>query len=138
MSQTGDLDVDLLLITSNDWYEIRDIHAEMAVFRSIENGVPVFRQARGVSLATDAYGRVISSTDSFDGVLRQDANVPLNATATLYPAIGGFLSWAAFLGLVGMLAWAWIAGRRHARDTEGPVEVEPEERKLVNSGQRTG
>lgn len=37
-------DVDLLLLPSNDWFAIRNLHPEMATFRAVENGMAIFRQ----------------------------------------------------------------------------------------------
>ena len=38
----------------------------MAIFRAIENGMSVIRQAdEGLSIATDPYGRILAQTDFF-------------------------------------------------------------------------
>ena len=59
-------EVDILLIPSSDWKDINPIHSQMAVFRGVEIGASVLRPARaGLSIATDAYGRVIASQDYF-------------------------------------------------------------------------
>lgn len=116
MRQIGKLDVDLLLISANDWRGVRNVHAEMAVFRAIENGVSVFRQtSNGVSLATDAYGRVLSRSDSYNGVLVQDVLVPLNSTTTLYTTIGDVFGWLAVAGAAGVVAATWVRERAAKR-----------------------
>ena len=49
-----------MLVPSSDWGTVADWHAQQAPFRAVENGVAVVRATRqGVSLATDAYGRLI-------------------------------------------------------------------------------
>lgn len=93
INEAGRQDVDLLLIPSNDWYEVRDVHANMAVFRAIENGTSIFRQtSNGVSLATDAYGQILNRTDQFEEGSDQLVDVPLNSTATLFPQLGDFFA----------------------------------------------
>ena len=94
MRQAGEQEVDLLFIPSNDWAEVQDIHADMATFRAIENGVPIFRQTgSGVSLVTDSYGRVINRIDSFttqNGLWSAEQIVvtPIGSVNTLYPELG--------------------------------------------------
>lgn len=112
VSQTGRDDVDLLFVSSNDWDEIENIHARMAVFRAVENGVPLVRQdGTGVSLVADAYGRELSDVDKSDGVLEQDVLVPLNATGTLYPDIRDTFGLAAVLGFVAIVIVTLLKGR---------------------------
>lgn len=101
--QAGRSGVDLLLIGANDWREIGPTHAQMAVFRAIENGVAVFRQAyNGVSIAVDPYGRLLASQDHFattDRVLL--AQMPTHSHSfTLYSVIGDALGWAALFGFL--------------------------------------
>ena len=56
--QVGKQNVDILLSPSKEWSGINPMHAEMAVFRAIENGVAVVRQTdEGLSIVVDAYGR---------------------------------------------------------------------------------
>ncbi len=114
--QAGRLGIDLLFVPSNDWYELRDVHAQMAVFRAVENGVSIVRQtSNGVSLTADAYGRVLSYADTFQGELEQDLLVPLNATETLYPRIGDAVGWAALLLTALLVMATWIKGRSAKR-----------------------
>ncbi len=66
MSQLGRNGADILLSPAHDWPEIDPMHAQMAVFRAIENGVSVVRQAdQGRSITTDPYGRVLAEMDHF-------------------------------------------------------------------------
>ena len=113
--QAGEQDVDLLFIPANDWFEIRDIHAGMAIFRSAENGLPIFRQTgAGVSIVTDAYGRVINRVDMFEeesfGLWggEQMVMTPVGSIETLYPKIGDAFGLVMLIGLVGLLVFAWI------------------------------
>lgn len=110
LRQAGAQDVDLLFVPSNDWYELRDIHAGMATFRGVENGLAIFRQTgSGVSLVSDAYGRIVNRVDSFapeqtgDLVARQQVATPVGAVATLYPRVGDAFGWLMLAGLVGMV-----------------------------------
>ncbi len=131
VTQAGRMDVDLLFVVSNDWLEVRDIHAEMAVFRAVENGTTVFRAGgSGVSLVADPYGRVLEWADTFDGEYELDALVPLNRTSTLYPHLRDAFGWAAVAGFIVLLAAAWYFGRTHPE----PAEPEPSPEPLATVG----
>ena len=113
--QAGEQDVDLLFIPANDWLEIRDIHVGMATFRAVENGLPIFRQTgAGVSVVTDAYGRVVNRVDMFEeestGMWggEQMVMTPVGSIETLYPRIGDAFGLAMLVGLVGLLGFAWM------------------------------
>ena len=111
--EAGRKDVDLLIIPANDWYELRDVHANMSTFRAVENGLSIFRQtSNGVSLAADAYGQTINRTDQFEEGSEQMVEVPLNSTATLFPQIGdlfALINLASFaIGSVGI----WLGTRK--------------------------
>jgi apolipoprotein N-acyltransferase len=114
LRQAGEQDVDLLFIPSNDWLEIRDIHVGMAIFRAVENGLPIFRQTGGgVSIVTDAYGRVVNRIDTFEeenaGTWggEQMVMVPVGSTETLYPRIGDAFGMAMLVGMLGLVIVAW-------------------------------
>lgn len=112
--QTGAQGVDLLIVPSQDWYGVRDIHAAMASFRGVENGLSIFRQTgQGVSLVSDPYGRVLNRIDSFeepakDFVGIQKVAVPIRSVNTLYPRLGDLLGKAALLGLSALLLGLWV------------------------------
>jgi len=113
--QAGEQDVDLLFIPANDWLEIRDIHVGMATFRAVENGMPIYRQTgAGVSVVTDAYGRVVNRVDVFEeenaGAWggEQMVMTPVGSIETLYPRIGDAFGLAMLVGLVGLLGFAWM------------------------------
>jgi len=104
----------LLIVPAQDWLGVRDIHAGMATFRAVENGLTVFRQTgQGVSLVSDPYGKVLNRVDSFedtDGkfVSIQKVSAPMGSVNTLYPKLGdmlGNIMLVALLGLfIGMFA----------------------------------
>ncbi len=106
--------MDLLFVPSNDWLEVKDIHAGMATFRSVENGMSIFRQTgEGVSMVTNAYGKIINRVDMFEenasgftGI--QNVQTPIGSVNTLYPSVGDMLGNAMLLGLVGLLIGLWV------------------------------
>ena len=113
MKQAGQQHVDLLFVPSNDWLEVKDIHAGMASFRAVENGLTIFRQTgEGVSSVMDAYGRELNRVDRFEGISSgftgiQNIQVPLGAVDTLYPSTGDLLGNLALVGLAGLLIALW-------------------------------
>ena len=59
--QAAQGDADVLILPVNDWLAVKDIHFQMAAFRSIENGLPLVRAAAsGLSAAFDPWGRVLA------------------------------------------------------------------------------
>jgi apolipoprotein N-acyltransferase len=131
----GELDVDLLLVPANDWYELRHVHARMAVFRAIENGTSMVRQAsNGVSIVTDAYGRELASANTFAGELEVDVQVPLNATATLYPGLGDIVGWAAIVGAALVLVGTWFRSRAAKKAEEDAAPPPPREEAMTTVG----
>jgi apolipoprotein N-acyltransferase len=114
VAQAGRRGVDLLLIPSNDWFEVRNIHAEMAVFRGVENATAIFRQtSHGVSLASDAMGRVLHRQDTFEDQTTQLVDVPLHQAEASYPALGDWMGIASPLGLVGVGLVGAMKRKRH-------------------------
>src|SRR5262249_19717802 len=91
---------DLWILPTNDWLAIKESHFEMAVFRAIENGVPILRAgSSGLSGAFDPWGRVLSVTDHYSGARTMVAQVPIGGTPTLYPRIGDLFGWLCVAGL---------------------------------------
>lgn len=88
---------------------MRDLHAGMATFRAVENGLTIFRQTgQGVSRVSDPYGKVLSRVDSFedtatDFVSVQKVTVPITSVNTLYPKLGDILGNVMLLGLLGLV-----------------------------------
>jgi apolipoprotein N-acyltransferase len=114
VQQSGLNATGLMLVPSSDWFSIDPIHSQMAVFRAIENGMSLVRQTHtGLSIAVDAYGRVLAQTDFFGATDRTlVAQVPVKHVATVYTAFGRYLEWLAPIGFLFVIGWALIAGRR--------------------------
>lgn len=114
IKQAGEQNVDLLFVPSQDWFGARDIHAGMATFRAVENGITVFRQTgQGVSLVSDPYGKVLNRIDTFeestsDFVGIQKVTVPITSVNTLYPKLGDILGNAMLLGLLGLFVGMFL------------------------------
>ncbi len=66
MRQLGKSGTSLLMLPSGDWSAIAKYHAQMALFRAIENGCSIFRQTSGgLSVATDFRGKVYGQFDYY-------------------------------------------------------------------------
>lgn len=119
LRQAGQQDVDLLFIPSNDWLAVKDIHAGMAAFRAVENGMSIFRQTgSGVSAVIDAYGQTVHRVDSFDEESTGDfsavqmVTTPISSVNTIYPMIGGILGNVMLIALAGLVLGLWSTRRR--------------------------
>ena len=68
-----------------EYQAIDPIHAHMAIYRAIENGVTLVRQAdNGLSIAVDPYGRVSATLDHFNNNERVFvAKVPILSAFTI-------------------------------------------------------
>ncbi|HSR29057.1 MAG TPA: nitrilase-related carbon-nitrogen hydrolase [Anaerolineae bacterium] len=112
--QSGRNGTDILMVPSNDVREIDPLHTQMAVYRAIENGVSLVRQAsNGLSIATDPYGRVLAAMDHFAASERvMVAQVPTQGVSTAYSVIGDLFGWLAVVGFVGIVIWAVVRWRR--------------------------
>jgi apolipoprotein N-acyltransferase len=118
IKQAGKQNVDLLFVPSNDWREVKDIHAGMAIFRGVENGMSIFRQTgQGVSVVSDAYGKVINRVDTFEenatgftGI--QMVKTPIGSVNTLYPSVGDMFGNVTLFGLVGLLIGLFITRKK--------------------------
>jgi len=112
--QVGQQQANILLSPSKEWDGINPMHAEMAVFRAIENGVAVIRQTdEGLSIVVDGYGRTLASGEG----LAADGNyllvaVPTSSPTTLYAVIGDVVGIAATVGLVVLAVYALFVARR--------------------------
>jgi apolipoprotein N-acyltransferase len=118
IKQAGEQNVDLLFIPANDWLGVKDIHAGMATFRAVENGLTIFRQTgQGVSLVSDPYGNVLNRADSFEGesnqlVSIQKISTPITSVNTLYPTLGDIFGNVTLLGLVGLLIGMFVTRKK--------------------------
>jgi apolipoprotein N-acyltransferase len=90
LKQAGSDSVDIMVSPSCEWLEIVPTHAQMAVFRGVENGmVTVHPASLGLSLAADSRGRVLGSLNWFESdeaVLR--VKVPVGGVSTPYARFG--------------------------------------------------
>lgn len=131
IKQAGEQDVDLLFVPANDWLGAKDIHAGMATFRAVENGMSIFRQTgSGVSSVIDAYGRTTQrvdmfkaeNTDTFASV--QTVTTPIGSVNTLYPVLGDVVG-NVMLGLsIGLLlGLLWKRSKIETRVEAGPVSI---------------
>jgi apolipoprotein N-acyltransferase len=117
VSQAGRNGTDILLSPSLDFRAVDPMHAQMARFRAIENGVSVFRQSdNALSIATDPYGRILASMDHFAASERvMVAQVPTHGVFTIYSVIADLFGWLAVVGFVAMVVWGvvrWFRLRR--------------------------
>ena len=118
VKQAGAQNVDLLFVPSQDWLGVKDIHAGMATFRSVENGMSIFRQTgQGVSTVSDAYGNVLNRVDTFEesennfaGI--QNVQTPISSVKTLYPSVGDAVGNVMLIGLVGLLIGLWVTRKK--------------------------
>jgi apolipoprotein N-acyltransferase len=117
VKQAGMQGVDLLIVPAQDWLGVRDIHAGMATFRAVENGLTLFRQTgQGVSLVSDPYGNVLNRIDTFEEPVSQfvgiqKVSVPVTSVNTLYPKLGDMLGNVTLLGL--LIVFAGMLMVRH-------------------------
>lgn len=118
VSQAGRNGTDILLSPSLEFREIDPIHAYMAIYRAIENGVTVVRQAdNGLSFVVDPYGRTLASVDHWTASERvMVAQVPAQSGVfTIYPYVGDLFAWLAIAGTVAFTIWAVVRGRQARR-----------------------
>jgi len=102
--------ISLMIVPAFDWKEITPLHAQMAVFRGIENGYSVLRPAgAGLSIAADACGRVVAGQNYFTSKERiLLADVPVQSVFTLYSVIGNAFAWLCLAALFILCAIAAI------------------------------
>jgi apolipoprotein N-acyltransferase len=114
IQQAGWNGTGLMLVPSSDWIEIDPIHAHMAVFRAIENGMSLVRQTdHALSIATDPYGRVLAQTDYFGATDRTlVAQVPVKNVTTIYALFGRWFDWVCVAGFIYTVGWSLIAHRK--------------------------
>jgi apolipoprotein N-acyltransferase len=100
--QAGRGNADLLIIPANEWKAIKTVHAQMAAFRAVENGVALVRPAAsGLSTAVDPWGRLLGVADYFaPGDRTMVAQVPVGGFRTLYARTGDLFAWLCVAGLV--------------------------------------
>jgi apolipoprotein N-acyltransferase len=117
VNQAGRNGTDILLSPSLDFRAVDPMHAQMAVFRAIENGVSVFRQSdNALSIVADPYGRTLAAVDHFTASEWVTvAQVPTHGVFTIYSVVGDLFGWLAVLGFLAMVVWGvvrWFRLRR--------------------------
>ena len=98
------------------------LHARMATLRAIENGASLFRVTNGgLSIATDAYGRVLGLQASGETSGRAfTTEVPVTASAPLQPTIGDWMGYASVIALAMLLM---IGLRQRPKRPRPPVST---------------
>lgn len=124
VSQAGRNGTDILLSPSLDVRSVDPMHAQMAVYRAIENGVSVVRQSdNALSIVADPYGRTLAAVDHFtSSEWVMVAQVPTQGVFTVYSVIGDLFGWLAVVGFVVVAIWAVIRGRRTGRTESAQSE----------------
>jgi apolipoprotein N-acyltransferase len=112
--QAGQERADLLIVPANEWKAIKKLHMQMAVFRAIENGVPILRPAAsGLSSAIDPWGRVLAVADYFaSGDRTMTAQLPIGHVWTAYPHIGDLFAWCCVAALPVLMIIATVRAPR--------------------------
>jgi apolipoprotein N-acyltransferase len=125
--QAGRNGTDILLSPSLEFRAIDPMHAQMATFRAIENGVSLVRIAdNGLSIVTDPYGRTVATVDHFTTSERVlVAQVPSTSVLTVYSVIGDLFGWLAVAGFVVITIVAVIQGRKAKQSVAAPPESQP-------------
>jgi apolipoprotein N-acyltransferase len=103
----------LVNITNDEWFgrsAALHQHAAMAVFRAVENRVPLARCANtGVTMMVDAYGHVTAQVPTWTPAI-VDAALPAAGLRTPYTRLGDWPGLVAVLALIALL----VARRRTA------------------------
>lgn len=123
LRQAEQADVDILLVPSSDWPSVAAWQAQQAPLRAVETGVAVVRPSRqGVSLATDAQGRLIGHKAGYEVAVDQTlvTSVPVQGEDTAYTAVGDlfpYLSALVMLSLIARFAVTALVRRRNSDRT---------------------
>jgi len=93
----------LVVVTNDGWFGRLPgayQHAELAVMRTVETGVPMVRSANnGISFIVDPYGRVLKKTPLFTQQVLM-GTVPKPLASTPYRRYGDWFIWLCLAGLV--------------------------------------
>ncbi|WP_344307200.1 nitrilase-related carbon-nitrogen hydrolase [Fodinicola feengrottensis] len=109
---------DIMLVPANDWQGIEKMHSENAVFRAVENGYSVVRQAsNGIAVTTDNRGVALATTNFFSTPQQNMiAYVPIRGTWTIYSAVGDLFAWLCAAAMIALCALAIV------RPTPTPIQ----------------
>ncbi|MGA5268410.1 apolipoprotein N-acyltransferase [Streptomyces lydicamycinicus] len=114
MRRAADQGTALMMVPANDWAGFESLHAQRAVFRSVEYGYAMVRQSvHGVATAVDHQGRIRGRADYFTAD-RQTlvAEVPVQPrTDTLYSRTGDLFALLCTGGTLLVVALG-VRGRR--------------------------
>ena len=109
----------LVNITNDGWFgkiSGPQQHNDMAILRSVENGVVLLRSANtGISMIVDQYGRVLNEKPLFVETTIV-SKVTVSSIKTLYRRIGDIIPIAGLLLTTGMLVVAFFRTRRQEAD----------------------
>ncbi len=90
LKQANKKNVEIMLVPAYDWKEFAPMHSKMAQFETLQSGRLLIRSnGNGINAVIDKYGKVVSELNTFssnDRILY--ANLPLNASPTVYARIG--------------------------------------------------
>ncbi len=121
----GRAGVQILLVPTNDWRQVKDHHLENSRFRAIENRFVMVRAAsNGISAVISARGKLLARRDHFfEGPGLAMAHVRLVGGPTLYSRFGDWLPAVcpALLVLGALLDWRARRRRVSARPATPPV-----------------
>ena len=104
ISQTGKMDIDIMLVPGSDWYEISPYHTHVASVRCIENGFNMVRSTfKGLSASFNYKGQLLSSNDFFrtDEVILY-SDVPVKGQKTIYSFLGDYFAWLCIIFFLSM------------------------------------
>src|SRR6266700_4053989 len=121
MRQPGSQDVDIMLVPSNDWPGIDPWHTQHAVFRAIENGYALVRQASNrLAMTVDDEGQVLAATDYYTTDQQtMIASVPVKGVWTIYAHVGDLFAWLCIAGMLFLVGFAAFAsGERRSKASE--------------------
>ncbi|TDQ52304.1 apolipoprotein N-acyltransferase [Actinorugispora endophytica] len=120
LRQGGAAGADIMIVGANTWEGIKEMHARNSVFRAVENGFSVFRQAsRGRANAVDHQGRPLATTDYFTTDQQtMVAFVPTRGVTTVYSVVGDLFAWLCVVTVV-LLAALCALPRRRGGSTPG-------------------
>jgi apolipoprotein N-acyltransferase len=112
----GKKQVNILTVPANDWREITPYHANISLFRAIENGFSIVRvTGKGLSVVFDANGREHGRLNYFASQNRtMIADVPIKRIATVYSYAGNFLAWISLVGILLIIFMAFKNKRQNA------------------------
>lgn len=109
--QAGRARVGILLVPANDWQPVHTLHARVATFRAVENGVALVRATgNGLAIAVDDLGQTLAMADYYaTDKLTMVVDAPTQGRDTLYAHIGDSFAYLCIIGLVALtiLAFFW-------------------------------